>query len=87
MPDAAVIELMVVDVDHRRGVATEHALLQPASVPIGRPGMVIPGAEVDALDLANAELGSICWRRDDVVRRRDERADGSRPQDVKANAA
>jgi hypothetical protein len=84
---APLIELMVVDVDHRRGVAAEYALIEPASVPLRRPGVVVAGAEVDALYLTDTELGSLFRPRDDVVRWGNERADGTGLLGVKANTA
>ncbi len=54
---AVLIELMTVDVDHRRGVSAQSTLFQPRLVAPRGQGVVVAAApEVDAFDLANAEL-------------------------------
>src|SRR5215213_85097 len=85
---AALVEPMTVDVDHRCGVPAQNALLQPRPItPRGERMVVTAAPEVDAFDLANAELGAVPRLRRDVVGRSDERSDWTRTTRVEANSA
>src|SRR5688572_983039 len=79
---------MTVTVDRRYRVTAQCTLFQPGLIASRGQGVVVAAAsEVNAFDLANAELGALRRLRGNVVGWSDERTDRAATPRVEANPA
>src|SRR3954469_3009732 len=79
---------MTVEVDRWYGFAAHHALFQPRLIASRGQGVVVPAApEVDALDIANAELGALGRFSGDVIGWSNQRTDWAGMPHVEADSA
>src|SRR5215213_10002667 len=82
-----LIELVTMNVEHRRRVSLQHTLLEPGLIAPCGQGVVSPsGPEVDAFYVANAETGADRWLSSNVVRSSDERTDRAGAITVEADS-
>jgi len=83
-----LVEPVTMNVDHRRSVSVEHTLLEPRPIaPRGQGVIVASGTEVNAFDVANAELCTVRRLCGNIVGGSDERTDRTSTKPIEADSA